>query len=146
MKSRAHCNPIVNSRGAAIGGPMIAAVELVAWLRPAALARFDPAEKARIGRICSALLTWAVVILVPVGHDAEKHHAAWHPLQHVGEILRAHKRRRHRDVVVGADEVGHDPAGKIDKAGATLAMAMRSASLRPPHLNAFFRPLGIVSY
>jgi putative peptidoglycan lipid II flippase len=49
----------------ALGGALTSALVPV-LARPAALARFDPAEKARIGRICSALLTWAVVILVPV--------------------------------------------------------------------------------
>ena len=28
-----------------------------------------------------------IVILAPLRHDAEEHHAAGHPLQHVGEIL-----------------------------------------------------------
>jgi hypothetical protein len=35
------------------------------------------------------------VVAMTLRHDPEEHHAAGHPLQHIGEILRAHKGRRH---------------------------------------------------
>jgi putative peptidoglycan lipid II flippase len=49
----------------ALGGTLTSALVPV-LARLAARADTDPEEKARIGQICSALLTWALIILVPV--------------------------------------------------------------------------------
>ena len=57
-----------------------------------------------------------VVVAAPLRHDPEEHHAAGHPLQHVREIFGSHERRRHRDVVIGADQLGRDAPREIDKA------------------------------
>jgi len=48
-----------------LGGALTSAMVPV-LARPAERAAVDPAEKARVGHITSALLTWSVVILVPV--------------------------------------------------------------------------------
>jgi hypothetical protein len=56
-----------------------------------------------------------IVVAMTLRHDAEKHHAARHPLHHIGEIFGTHERRRHWDIVVRAEEVGRDAAREIDK-------------------------------
>jgi putative peptidoglycan lipid II flippase len=48
----------------ALGGALTSAM-IPVLARPAARAHLDPAEKARVGQICSAVLTWAVLILGP---------------------------------------------------------------------------------
>jgi putative peptidoglycan lipid II flippase len=49
----------------ALGGALTSAM-IPVLARPAARAHLDPAEKERVSEICSAVLTWAVVILGPV--------------------------------------------------------------------------------
>ena len=48
-----------------LGGALASAMVPV-LARPAARAAADPAEKARVAQISSALLTWSVIILVPL--------------------------------------------------------------------------------
>jgi putative peptidoglycan lipid II flippase len=48
-----------------LGGALTSAMVPV-LARSAERAPFDPAEKARVGQICSALLTWSLIILVPI--------------------------------------------------------------------------------
>jgi len=49
----------------ALGGALTSALVPV-LARPAALAHVDPAERARVSEISSAVLTWAILILLPV--------------------------------------------------------------------------------
>jgi putative peptidoglycan lipid II flippase len=49
----------------ALGGALTSAM-IPVLARSAARAHVDPAEKARVGQICSAVLTWAIVILGPI--------------------------------------------------------------------------------
>jgi len=49
----------------ALGGALTSAM-IPVLARSAARAHLDPAEKARVGQICSAVLTWSVLILGPV--------------------------------------------------------------------------------
>ena len=54
-----------------------------------------------------------IMVAVPLRHDTKEHHAARHTLQHIREIFCNHERRRHRDVIMLADQLGGYAACEI---------------------------------
>jgi putative peptidoglycan lipid II flippase len=79
----------------ALGGTLTSAMVPV-LARSAARADTDPAEKANIARICSALLTWAMIVLIPLAVAIV---AAAGPIASLLTPANAHAGCPHADVV-----------------------------------------------
>src|SRR6516162_4563032 len=69
------------------------------------------------------------VSVMPVRSHAEKHDAAGHALQDVGEIFGPHDRCRAVDIISGAEQLGRNVPGEIDKPG--IVDSHRIAALDP---------------
>jgi quinoprotein glucose dehydrogenase len=79
-----------------------------------------------------------VVTVVTLRHDAEKHHAARHALEDIGEVFRAHQGRRAGDVVVGGAAM---LGGGAQKAKTNVPAFVRGYSTRTGRLRWTFHTI-----